>query len=254
MAARNGRPQVPPAISAVFQRALAVRPSDRFATARDFSAAFRSGLIEPTAVRSGPPSVFISYQRAASSAWALLLKREMEREHGFQVFVDAEQQDSVGQFPLKLHRRIQECDVFICLLAESTLASDWVRREIQLASEAGKPMIPVFQEGYRDPANSRVLEPYVRELLTYEGVKLLDRQNLYLDAAIQALIVSARRSVETYRLRVLTPRQAQPGPLNPSLQHPLAAGTSAAPRELLPSVTGRLKRLLRIFVLRLSGE
>jgi serine/threonine protein kinase len=239
MAARNGRPAVPPALSPVFQRALAVRSDQRFPNARDFAAAFRLALIEPAPVRSGPPSVFISYQRAASSAWAVLLKKEMEREQGFQVFLDTEQQDSTGQFPLKLRRRIQECDVFICLLAESTLASDWVRQEIQLASDAAKPMIPVFQESYRDPPNLRTLEPYVQELLTYEGVKLLDRQNIYLDAAIQALIVSTRRTIETAGLRAGTPRPHQ---------------AEAAPQKRRAGFARRLRKQLQALIRRLSGE
>ncbi|HTC79518.1 MAG TPA: FHA domain-containing serine/threonine-protein kinase, partial [Terriglobales bacterium] len=104
IAAQNGRVLVPPALSAVLQKALAVKAAERFPNAADFAAAFRLALSAPAAAKSGPPSVFISYQRAVSSAWALLLKREMEREHGFQVFVDAEQQDSTGQFPLKLQR------------------------------------------------------------------------------------------------------------------------------------------------------
>jgi hypothetical protein len=189
-------------------------------------------------VRSRPPSVFISYQRAASSAWAVLLKKEMEREQGFQVFLDTEQQDSTGQFPLKLQRRIQECDVFICLLAGSTLASDWVRREIQLASEAAKPMIPVFQESYRDPPNLRTLEPFVRELLTYEGVKLLDRQNIYLDAAIQALIVSIRRSIETAGLPGRDPSRHQ---------------AESAAQEPRASFRLWLSRVLRILLRGLGG-
>jgi serine/threonine protein kinase len=197
MAAQSRRPPVPLAVSAVLQKALAVQASDRFPGARDFATAFRSALVEPVTPRISPPSVFISYHRATSSAWALLLKREMERDHGFQVFVDAEQQDSTGQFPVKLQRRINQCDVFVCLLAESTLASDWVKREIEFASQIGKPMIPVFQESYRDPPNLCAVEPHIQELLTFEGVKLLDRQNIYFDATMQALIASVRRSMET---------------------------------------------------------
>ncbi len=237
VAAQNGRPPVPAAVSPVFQKALAVGAGERFAGTVEFSAAFRSALTTPASTRSGPPSVFISYQRAASSAWALLLKREMEREQGFQVFVDAEQQDSTGNFPLKLQRRIEQCDVFICLLADSTLASDWVRQEIRLAWETGKPMIPVFQESYRDPTDLRAAEPFIQELLTYEGVKLLDRQNIYFDAAIQALIVSARRSIETAAAR---------GPVSRRTDESSERGFSAGPSPPASKSFGQwLKALLR---------
>jgi serine/threonine protein kinase len=195
IAAQNGRPLVPDRISPVFQQALALKPSARFPSAPDFAAAFRSALVAPAPVRSRPPSVFVSYQRAESSLLADMVKKEIERETGYQVFVDAIQQDSSGQFPLKLRRKIEQCDAFICLLGRSTLASDWVKLEIQVAAEHAKPMIPVFQESYRQ-RNVRELEPHIQELLTFEGVKILDHQNLFVDAAIQSLIGLTRRSIE----------------------------------------------------------
>jgi hypothetical protein len=100
-------------------------------------------------------------------------------------------------------------------------------------------MIPVFQESYRDPPNLRTLEPYVQELLTYEGVKLLDRQNIYLDAAIQALIVSTRRTIETAGLRAGTPRPHQ---------------AEAAPQKRRAGFARRLRKQLQALIRRLSGE
>ena len=249
IAAQNRRPSLPPAVSPVLQKALAINAAERFASTADFATAFRLALSATAASRAGPPSVFISYQRTVSSAWALLLKREMERERTFQVFVDAEQQDSSGQFPLKLQRRIQQCDVFICLLADSTLASDWVRREIQLAWETGKPMIPVFQESYRDPANLRALEPHIQELLTYDGVKLLDRQNIYFDAAIQALMASTKRSVEAGAAQPHVPRAQQlaPPPSGEVDSHRTASPDPTSP-EPFRTFAQRLKAWLRAFV------
>lgn len=195
LAAQNGRPAVPDRLSKVLQKALAIMPAERYPSAADFAAAFRAALAEPVPVRTKPPSIFVSYQRSESSLLADMVKKEIERESDYQVFVDAIQQDASGQFPQKLRRRIEECDAFICLLGRSTLASDWVKLEIQVAAEHGKPMIPVFQEGYR-PRNMRSLEPHVQELLAFEGIKILDRQNLFVDAAIQSLIALTRRSIQ----------------------------------------------------------
>jgi len=75
--------------------------------------------------------------------------------------------------------------VFVCLLSSSTLQSKWVQEEIRLAWENNKPMVPVFQESYSQPDPSEQLEPHVETLITYDGVKLLDRQNLYVENAIE---------------------------------------------------------------------
>jgi len=195
MAARNGHAAVPDRLSAVLQKALALNPQERYPAVTDFGTAFRAALAEPAKATTRAPFVFVSYQRADSSLLANMIKKEMERETGYQVFVDAVQQDAFGQFPMKLRRKIEQCDLFICLLARGTLDSDWVRFEIKAAAEHGKPMIPVFQESYVR-RNIRTLEPHVQELLAFEGLKILDQQNLYVDAAIQSLIGLTRRSIE----------------------------------------------------------
>jgi serine/threonine-protein kinase len=230
MAAQNGRPEVPSQISPVLQRALALKPNARYPTAPDFAAAFRSALAEPVRARPGPPLVFVSYQRAESSLLANIIKKEMERETGYQVFVDAIQEDAFGQFPSKLRRRIEGCDAFICLLGRSTLSSDWVKSEIEIAAAHSKPMIPVFQERYR-LRNVRTLEPYVQELLDFEGVKILDQQNLFVDAAIQSLIALTRRSIE------------HPDPRVPSARVP---GHRGSYRRCFVAAVGRLLRVLRL--------
>ena len=210
MAARNGRPAVPDRIAPVFQRALAVKPEDRYPDVGDLAAAFRAALAEPAKAQAKRPFIFVSYQRADSSLLANMIKKEMERATGYEVFVDAIQQDAFGQFPIKLRRKIERCDVFICLLGRGTLDSDWVKLEIQVAAENGKPMVPVFQESY-PLRNIRTFERYVQELLAYEGLKILDQQNLYVDAAIQSLIGLTQRSVEHPEPRAGVPFHQPPG-------------------------------------------
>ncbi len=119
------------------------------------------------------------------------LQDELERQYGFEVFVDAEQRDTAGQLPQKLQRQIERCDVFVCLLAGNTLESAWVKREIELAHTARKPMIPVFQESFTFPEQGAAPE-YVQELLLFDGVRLLDRQNVYVNAAIKSVSETPR--------------------------------------------------------------
>lgn len=185
LAAQNGMPAVPPAIAPVLARALGADPESRFPSALDFAAAFRKALRGEAAV-ARPPFVFISYQRAKASSWATLLKSALERDFGFRVFVDTERRDSPGQFPERLRLSIERCDVFVCILADTTLESAWVRHEIAVAHGAGKPMIPILLESFGNPPLDGMEEP-VRELLLFDGVKVLDQQGLYIDAAIQHL-------------------------------------------------------------------
>ena len=56
------------------------------------------------------------------------------------------------RFPSRIERAIADCGVFVCILGSETLQSPYVRRELAVAAELGKPMIPVFQESYVAPA------------------------------------------------------------------------------------------------------
>src|SRR5687767_7982168 len=94
--------------------------------------------------------VFISYRRVESSMVATLIAGELERK-GLSVFVDTRSVDGAGPFPDRLHRAIEDCTVFVCLLSATTLASDWVREEIAHAHQHQKILIPVFQERYVAP-------------------------------------------------------------------------------------------------------
>ncbi|MCW5964633.1 MAG: protein kinase, partial [Bryobacterales bacterium] len=193
IAEQNGKPKVPPAVSAVVERALSRDPKLRYPTICDFADAFAEAILVGARKPNEPLRVFVSYQRAASSPWALYFKKELEREHGFSVFVDSEQRDNAGQFPKRIEECIARCDIFVCILAQKTLESAWVQREIELAHNGRKPIVPVFQESFRMPRDLNVLPIHVRELLQFGGVKLFDRQNSYVDAAVTLLANTIRQ-------------------------------------------------------------
>ena len=194
-ATRLSRAGVPPGISQVLKRALSVDPKDRYSSVRDFFAALQSALTRTTNRSDGPARIFISYQRDSSSGWAVLFAKELQQKHQIAAFVDTQRMDSAVRFPDRLKRAIQDCDVFVCLLSSSTLQSKWVREEIRLAWENNKPMLPVFQESYALPDPSERLEAHVEALINYDGVKLLDRQNLYVENAIEKLAEMVTDSV-----------------------------------------------------------
>jgi hypothetical protein len=138
------------------------------------------GLVWATRCVKG--SIFISYRRGPSEAYALLIAEKLA-PYGMKVFVDTLTVEGAEAFPERLLKGIEDCDVFICLLAPSTLDSEWVRREIEHAHEVGKPMIPVFQPDY-SPGDTLNLPQYVSDLLQYEGVRITSG---YVNEAIDKL-------------------------------------------------------------------
>lgn len=139
-------------------------------------------------------SVFISYRRRSSAMLAQLIARELQAR-GIQTFMDTRQMDGGGPFPARLLRAIQDQDVFVCLVADSTFESDWMRREIAHAHTLNKIMIPVFQESW-DNLTPKPAPPdeHVRALLQYDGVQVLDERNVYVDSAMDDLAAMIRRS------------------------------------------------------------
>jgi serine/threonine protein kinase len=184
-ARQNGRENVPRQVSEVLQRALSTRPEERFESVDAFARAF-AGACSRRGGRSTNPTVFVSYQHEPSAGWAVLLARELKDKHRIAAFVDTQRLDGAMQFPEKLSRAIENCQVFVCLLAESTLASRWVREEIRLAHEFKRPMIPVFQESFTQVERDS-LDPAVASLLHHDGVHLLDRRNIHIDHTIDDL-------------------------------------------------------------------
>jgi serine/threonine protein kinase len=194
-AARLSRPTVPSSVSNVLKRALSVEPANRYSSVREFFLALQYAVSNQANRSEGPARIFISYQRDLSSGWAAHFASELDRKHHIAAFVDTQRMDSAVRFPARLKKAIQDCDVFVCLLSGTTLESKWVQEEIRLAWENNKPMVPVFQESYSQPDPSERLEPHIEALINYEGVKLFDRQNVYVENAIERLARMVTESV-----------------------------------------------------------
>jgi hypothetical protein len=198
-AVRKNNGPISPAVSESIARALSPEPARRYPSIREFFVHLKRTAGQGTAAHTGPPRVFISYQRDTSAGWAVLFSRELEQKHGITAFVDTQRLDGAVRFPVKLTRAIQDCDVFVCLLTDKTLGSKWVCEEIKLAWENNKPMVPVFQESYEQPAASEKLDEPIETLMSFDGVHLLDRHNIYVDDAIAHLARIVEQSVQQMR-------------------------------------------------------
>ena len=184
-ATRNGISGVPETISAVINKGLSVHPSNRYESVQAFIDALTNaaaGLNVDEKRRA-----FISYHRGTSAAWATLFDRVLREQYDIEVYVDTQNLDRATRFPDRLKNAVINCDVVVCLLSSETLTSKWVQEEIRIAYEHDKPMVPVFQESFDRQIDEEALEPHLRAMLAFDGVRLFDQQNVYIDTAIADL-------------------------------------------------------------------
>ena len=85
--------------------------------------------------------LFISYSRH-DSARALELADQL-RAWGIDVWIDTQGIDASDQWPKEIVQAIWGCKAFIILISESSLASTNVLRELSLAIEKQKPVLPL---------------------------------------------------------------------------------------------------------------
>jgi serine/threonine protein kinase len=206
------RPDLPAAIDYIIRQSTHKNPKKRYADVLKFAQAVTEVLrpVPPASINFAHDRfpglvtalihgrrrrVFISYQRQSSLALAWLISEKLQ-DHGIDPFLDLDRMDSNlgGSLRQKLFKEIELCDVFVCLLGEKTLESDWVNREIKYAHQQEKPMIPVFHENFVHPTDeSDVLEPYIIALLNNQGVKILDQKGDYVKEAIVQLAKTIRK-------------------------------------------------------------
>ncbi|MFI5202647.1 MAG: TIR domain-containing protein, partial [Candidatus Kapaibacterium sp.] len=97
------------------------------------------------------PDVFISYSKS-DRIHALDLAGEL-RAHGFSVWID---QGSIGgakNWATEIVKAIDACSTFLCLLSPHSLASHNVAKELHLASEKQKNILPILLEEVKLPSN-----------------------------------------------------------------------------------------------------
>jgi len=139
------------------------------------------------------PLVFISYRRVPSAMLATLLAKELQ-DRGIDVFVDTRNMDGGGSFPNRLRDAIDHSDVFLCLLADTTLESDWVQQEIAHANSKKKILLPIFQESF-DPSAAAINND-VQALLDCDAIHIMDIKNIMIDETIEQIADVIKSSVK----------------------------------------------------------
>ena len=95
---------------------------------------------------SEPSTIFISYKRSESSAFALLLVARL-KEHGLEPFVDMSLKAG-EDWHEGLESRIKARDYFIVLLGKETLHSEVTVKEIGWAIDFKKTIIPIWHNSF----------------------------------------------------------------------------------------------------------
>ncbi len=108
-----------------------------------------------------PASIFISYKRSESSAFAMYVLTRLKQE-GIKAFVDMELMPG-EDWHAGLEKRIknQEYDYFITLIGKETLKSEVCIKEIGWAIEAGLEIIPVWHNKFKFVSNKWNLKPEI---------------------------------------------------------------------------------------------
>ncbi len=87
------------------------------------------------------PGIFISYSREDQKQALALLT--MLRKEGYDVWIDQEAIPGASIWSDEIVQNIKSCDIFIALLSESSVSSPNVAKEIGLAAEHGKTILPI---------------------------------------------------------------------------------------------------------------
>ena len=159
------------------------------------------------ASRLTSPRLFISYRRQDSAASCGRLYDRLVADLGAdRVFRDIDSIAPGALFADRLRRSVAECDAFIVLIGPSWLGTvdsegrrrlddpaDFVRLEIEVALERGKPVFPVLVEGARMPRASE-LPPSVAQITASNAIEISDR---HFSADTRNLLVAVRSVTAT---------------------------------------------------------
>ena len=121
--------------------------------------------------------IFVNYRKGAHTGVVEALHRELARHFGEdQVFLDMRSMLPGERYPDELRWGVLSCEVLLVVVHADWLAAvdehgtrlldrerDWVREEIEIALEAGKPVVPVRLGDARPPAQQD-LPPSIRDL------------------------------------------------------------------------------------------
>lgn len=90
------------------------------------------------------PMIMISYCRSEAKNYALLLKRRLEDLcPSLDIFLDLDEIHCGYDWHDSLNRAVLQCDLFVALVTPTYGETLWTSRELKLADQFGKPIVPV---------------------------------------------------------------------------------------------------------------
>ncbi|MCB1956746.1 MAG: TIR domain-containing protein [Rhodocyclaceae bacterium] len=98
-------------------------------------------LPQPIALTHVRRRIFLSYRRADSAVADSVV--EALEQQGFGVWVDREDIGGGSRWRDAIAQAIQDCDALVFLMSASALESDEVYKELAMASQLGRPIIPL---------------------------------------------------------------------------------------------------------------
>lgn len=135
--------------------------------------------------------IFVSYSRKDKNEVYPIV--EMLQQNGYECWIDKKRINSGEVFKQLIIEAINECDVFLYMMSENSVKSEWVKKEYCLAKRKDKKIIPVLLKGaeycdeimfdwadvdYIDASKSgwkkKILENLHRMLDEKEEISLLD--------------------------------------------------------------------------------
>lgn len=90
--------------------------------------------------------VFVSYSRA-DKPQVLDLVRRIESETGIRCWIDLTGVESGSQFEEVIIKAIDRSEVFLLMVSDSFLQSQWTKREVYYAESEGKRIVPISVDG-----------------------------------------------------------------------------------------------------------
>ena len=121
-------------------------------------------------------TVFISYRRSSlGKAFARNIQRELTHK-GYDTFLDVDSIDA-GKWAEQLRQEVPTRSHFLLLLTPGSLdkcksADDWVRKEIKLAVEHGRNIVPVLEESAKLSELKKACPDDLKYLFGYQATKV----------------------------------------------------------------------------------
>ena len=118
--------------------------------------------------------IFVSYSRKDGSNYANHLYSYL-KDFGHDVFTDVENIQAGNVWTKIIEENIPTCDIFVIIVTPSSLMSPEVEKEVNLAKEKNKQIIPcVFKK-------ILTIEEIGWGLNTIQGIEFIDKQELGLE-------------------------------------------------------------------------